>query len=287
MCLSCLQRVDQLGRHVGMVVDRDVVAGEHQRQFVARERFPVDVDWRIVGANHARPHRRQLVVAVKEDGFHAAPGVDGPASREYMLRAPPIPQHNVETTTTPSRPPAGPAMPGNSHETCKLQSARAGQFRAGGRGRRGRSEDAAGPAIRERARPAARRRARHRARSGARGARRFPATRGGIAAAGADAGENPLRRHQLRQPQRRFRRSRAAEISQPVLPRARLAGRASAADRAAARIRATRLRSRDRAGDRPRKAAASRRARRSSMSRASCCATRAPCATGCATANST
>ena len=41
------------------------------------------------------------------------------------------------------------------------------------------------------------------------------------------AGENPLHRHQLRQPQRRLRRRRGAEISQHVLPRARLAGRAS------------------------------------------------------------
>ena len=62
--------VDQFGRHVGMVVDADVVAVEHARQFVARERLAVDVDRRIVGAQHALPHRRQLVVAVEEQGFH-------------------------------------------------------------------------------------------------------------------------------------------------------------------------------------------------------------------------
>ena len=70
MCLSCFATLDQIGRHVGMVVDRDVVAGEHQRQFVARERLGIDVDFRIVGTNHALPHRRQLVVAVEEDRFH-------------------------------------------------------------------------------------------------------------------------------------------------------------------------------------------------------------------------
>ncbi len=48
----------QRRRHVGMVVNGDVIAADHARQFLARERLAVNVDFRIVWADHARPHRR-------------------------------------------------------------------------------------------------------------------------------------------------------------------------------------------------------------------------------------
>ena len=49
----------------------DVVAFEHARQFGPLERLAIDVDRRVVGANDALPHRRELIVAVEEKGFHA------------------------------------------------------------------------------------------------------------------------------------------------------------------------------------------------------------------------
>src|SRR6185312_1408126 len=48
------------------------VATDDRRQFVALERLAVDVDRRIAGLEHALPHRRELIVAVDEDGFHVS-----------------------------------------------------------------------------------------------------------------------------------------------------------------------------------------------------------------------
>ncbi len=48
----------------------DVVAAEHARQLVRRERLAVDVDRRIVGAKDPLPDRRQLIVAIEEQRSH-------------------------------------------------------------------------------------------------------------------------------------------------------------------------------------------------------------------------
>src|SRR5262249_12244627 len=62
--------IDEFGRHVGMIVDAYLIALEHARQFGARERDAIDVDRRIIAAQHHLPHWGQLIVAVEEDGFH-------------------------------------------------------------------------------------------------------------------------------------------------------------------------------------------------------------------------
>ncbi len=62
--------VDQRRRHIGMIVDADVVAGQHARQLVRRERLAVDVDRRIAGAKDPLPDRRQLIVAIEEERPH-------------------------------------------------------------------------------------------------------------------------------------------------------------------------------------------------------------------------
>ena len=61
---------DQLGRHVGMVVDADVVALQQPRQLGAFKRLTVDVDRRIVATHDAFPNGSQLIVAIDEEGFH-------------------------------------------------------------------------------------------------------------------------------------------------------------------------------------------------------------------------
>src|SRR5580704_10276410 len=53
-----------------MVVNRDFVAFQKLRQLGLLERLAVHVDWRIVGPQHAFPHRAELVVAIDEEGFH-------------------------------------------------------------------------------------------------------------------------------------------------------------------------------------------------------------------------
>ena len=72
-------------------------------------------------------------------------------------------------------------------------------------------------------------------------ARRFYAGGNGMAAAAAGAGENPVHRHQLRQPQCRLRRYRGAKISEHVFPRSPARWSASTVIGAADGIRATRL----------------------------------------------
>ena len=62
----------QLGRHVGMVVEHDLVGADHARQIIARERRQIDVDFRVVRAHDLPPHRRELVVAVDEQRSHKA-----------------------------------------------------------------------------------------------------------------------------------------------------------------------------------------------------------------------
>src|SRR5665213_279223 len=64
----------QRRRHVGVIVDRDLVALDDARQLFARKGCHVDVDRRIVLAVDALPHWRQLFVAVEEDGFHGGTG---------------------------------------------------------------------------------------------------------------------------------------------------------------------------------------------------------------------
>ena len=61
---------DQLGRHVGMVVETDVVAVEQARQVFAVERLGIDDDRRIVVPVDPGEDRSELVVAIDEDGFH-------------------------------------------------------------------------------------------------------------------------------------------------------------------------------------------------------------------------
>ncbi len=57
--LEALALRDQFGRHVGMVVEADVVAGEQARQVVGSERLGVDRDRRVVGPVHAGKDRRR------------------------------------------------------------------------------------------------------------------------------------------------------------------------------------------------------------------------------------
>jgi len=61
----------ELGRHVGMVIDADVVAVEDMRQCGTLERFRVHHDRRIIPPVDAGKDRVKLVVAVDEDRFHA------------------------------------------------------------------------------------------------------------------------------------------------------------------------------------------------------------------------
>ena len=68
--LKRVAAIDQVGRQIGMVVDADVVAPEHPRQVFRWIGLPIDVDRRIVGAHHALPNRRELIVAVEEKRFH-------------------------------------------------------------------------------------------------------------------------------------------------------------------------------------------------------------------------
>ena len=63
---------NELGRHVGMIVDADVVALQQPRQLGALERLAIDLDRRIVGAQHLLPHRRQLIIAIDKHGLHSA-----------------------------------------------------------------------------------------------------------------------------------------------------------------------------------------------------------------------
>src|SRR5262245_31875575 len=67
---QCRALRHQLGRHIGMVVDADVIAGEHTRQLGALERRRIHHDWGIVGPVDAGKHRVKLIVAVDEDRFH-------------------------------------------------------------------------------------------------------------------------------------------------------------------------------------------------------------------------
>ncbi len=61
----------QIGRHVAVVVDGDIVVADHTRQLGFLKRRGVDRDWRIVGSIDALPHRAELLIAVDEDGFHS------------------------------------------------------------------------------------------------------------------------------------------------------------------------------------------------------------------------
>jgi len=70
--LEVLALPHQIGRHVAVVVDGDVVVGDHARQLVFLERRGVDRDRRIVRAIDALPHCAELLIAVDEDGFHSA-----------------------------------------------------------------------------------------------------------------------------------------------------------------------------------------------------------------------
>ena len=62
----------ELGRHVGMVIDANVIARQHARQCGSLERLRVHDDRWIVRPQHASKHRVELVVAVDEDGFHGS-----------------------------------------------------------------------------------------------------------------------------------------------------------------------------------------------------------------------
>ena len=61
---------DHVGRHVGMVVDADLVAVDQARQLGGRHRLGIDHDRRVVGPVDPGEDRVELVVAVDEDRFH-------------------------------------------------------------------------------------------------------------------------------------------------------------------------------------------------------------------------
>ena len=71
MCLSCGHCAHQRCRHVGMIVNCDVVARDNARQLVAREGLAVDVDGGIVRAQDACPDGGKLVVTVDENSSHS------------------------------------------------------------------------------------------------------------------------------------------------------------------------------------------------------------------------
>src|SRR5262249_27998188 len=61
---------DELGRHVGVVIDTDVIACEHLRQRAAFESLSVHHDRRIVRPMDPRKHGVELVIAIDKDGSH-------------------------------------------------------------------------------------------------------------------------------------------------------------------------------------------------------------------------
>jgi len=64
--LERVAAVDEVRRQIRMVVDADVVALEHARQFTLRIGLPIDVDRRIVRAYDALPDWRELIVTVEK-----------------------------------------------------------------------------------------------------------------------------------------------------------------------------------------------------------------------------
>ena len=66
---------DDRRRHVGMVVEDDVIAVEQTRQFFSFERRRIHRDRRVARAVNAVPDRLKLMIAVDEDGFHGDPTV--------------------------------------------------------------------------------------------------------------------------------------------------------------------------------------------------------------------
>jgi hypothetical protein len=61
---------DELSRHIGVVVETDLVVGQKAREVLRRKCIAVDGDRRIVGTAYASENRRELLVAVNEDGPH-------------------------------------------------------------------------------------------------------------------------------------------------------------------------------------------------------------------------
>ena len=173
------------------------------------------------------------------------------------------------------------------YASCKLHRPRADEFRRRAGRRRGGFPGAVRFAVCEPRRSPARGRAGRGEGGAGGGAARLQALRDRAAAAAADAREDPLHRHQLRQPQRRFQRSRRAEISQHVLPPSRLLRRRRAAAGASESVRAARLRGRDRHGDRPRGPSRAQGPRPRLHPGLHAVQRGHACATGCATASST
>ena len=64
---------DHVGRHVGMVVEADLVAVDQARQGGGVDRLGIDHDRRVVGPVDPGEDRVELVVAVDEDRFHGCP----------------------------------------------------------------------------------------------------------------------------------------------------------------------------------------------------------------------
>ena len=75
--LEALALRHEFGRHVGMVVDADIVSRQQLRQLATREWLGMDHDRRIVGPMHGGKNRLEVLVAVDEDGFH---GVSNPGA---------------------------------------------------------------------------------------------------------------------------------------------------------------------------------------------------------------
>ncbi len=68
---------DDFGRHVGMIVDADIVSGQELRQLAGLERPGIDHDRGVVGAVRTGKHRIELIVAVDEYGFHGVSNQQG------------------------------------------------------------------------------------------------------------------------------------------------------------------------------------------------------------------
>ena len=74
MCFRPVQRAHHLGRHLAVVVEHEVVAGEQPGQRVGRHfELLVHRHRRIVGTHHATEHVRQIVHRIEKQPLHRIP----------------------------------------------------------------------------------------------------------------------------------------------------------------------------------------------------------------------
>src|SRR6185437_6177286 len=72
--LQALAGAHRLGRHLRVVVQHKIVAGDHARHLVRTDLAPlVHRDGRIVRQYHAGEHRRQVIHGIKEQTLHPTP----------------------------------------------------------------------------------------------------------------------------------------------------------------------------------------------------------------------